>query len=290
MNRLQKKCAITSAGLHLLLLAMLVFGPAFLSSSSRPDNIQEITFIPLITTDANVSGGGDPKGSLPPPNPKRDQEVKPPAPPQPQPDKQPVADKNPPPEPKTQKQEKQIEKQNPDSLEPAKNQKHKIDFEDAKIVVRTNNSRELARQRAEAEAKAAADRSRKLAAAFKNAASNLSENFSGSTEVKLLGPGGGGVPYGNWLSAVRKIYMDALVAPDNVRDDPTPVKAEVTVARDGSVLSYRITSFSNSQELNLAVTETLKRVTNLVPLPEGAKEDRRTVTINFTPALKQTLG
>jgi hypothetical protein len=35
MNRLQKKCVIVTAGIHLLLLVILMVGPAFFRSEER---------------------------------------------------------------------------------------------------------------------------------------------------------------------------------------------------------------------------------------------------------------
>ena len=40
MNRLQKKCFIASAGMHLLLVLILIIGPAFLSSKSKIEDIE----------------------------------------------------------------------------------------------------------------------------------------------------------------------------------------------------------------------------------------------------------
>ena len=58
MNRFQKKCMIVSGGIHLLLAAMLVFGPGFLSSDSE-NAPPLLKFIPGATVDAIMSGGGD---------------------------------------------------------------------------------------------------------------------------------------------------------------------------------------------------------------------------------------
>src|SRR5262245_45359448 len=59
MNRLQKKCVIVSAGMHLSLLLILVIGPGFVpSKKSQLDDLPIIDFIPLKTTDAMVSNPG----------------------------------------------------------------------------------------------------------------------------------------------------------------------------------------------------------------------------------------
>src|SRR5689334_21470985 len=85
MNRLEKKCLIVSTGIHLLLVAILVICPGFLSSKDQPQPAQFLQFIPLKTTDLNASGGGNPNARPPasPPAPKP--QPTPPAPPPPAP-------------------------------------------------------------------------------------------------------------------------------------------------------------------------------------------------------------
>ena len=67
MDRLQKKCFVASTGFHLLLVVILIVGPAFLASHSKSEDMPILAFIPVKTVDALVSGGGDPHGSPPPP-------------------------------------------------------------------------------------------------------------------------------------------------------------------------------------------------------------------------------
>ena len=64
MSRLQKKCFIGASGMHLLLLVVLFVGPAFMSGD-KVDDTPVLTFIPTITTDDKVSGGGAPKPPTP---------------------------------------------------------------------------------------------------------------------------------------------------------------------------------------------------------------------------------
>ena len=45
MKRLQQKCVIASAGLHLLLLGILFIGPGFLSSKAKPENLPPLEAI-----------------------------------------------------------------------------------------------------------------------------------------------------------------------------------------------------------------------------------------------------
>jgi hypothetical protein len=70
MNRLQKKCFVAATGCHLLLTVILFVGPAFMSSNPKPEDFQVLEIVPDITTDAKVSGGGNPKATPPPPAPR----------------------------------------------------------------------------------------------------------------------------------------------------------------------------------------------------------------------------
>jgi TonB family protein len=282
MNRLQKKCFFAAAGFHLLLVLILLIGPAFLSSSSKPENVPTIEFVAINTTDANIFGGGSPKGALP--QPPAQPVITPPTP-------IPVAEKTPMPEPPPKEKVKEVTppKDETPSLEPAKTSKPKI-VVSTTPVIRKTDPQAAAKARAAAEAKETAERNKRIAAAFGHAVSSISENLSGSTTIELKGPGGGGVPYGNWLSALKKIYTDAWIVPDGVTDDSATATATVTIARDGEVISTSITRASGNALVDHSVKATLDRVRNVPKLPEGAKEDQRTVIINFNVKAKQGLG
>src|SRR5262245_24067329 len=68
MNRLQKKCFIASAGLHLLLVVILFIGSAFFSPPKEP-RIQELTFIPYTPLPVGPSAEANPGSGPPPPFP-----------------------------------------------------------------------------------------------------------------------------------------------------------------------------------------------------------------------------
>lgn len=288
MNRLQKKCFLVATGLHLLLALILLIGPAFLSSNNKPEDVPELDFIPVKFVDALVSGGGDPKGGLPPPAP-----VVLPTPPTPvvtPPAPAPVVDKVPPPEPVRRPIVKEVTppKDDPDSVELSKTPKNKIQVSTTPVV-RNAEAAAQAKARAAAQAKAAAaEQNRRIASALNSAATSIEHGLSGSTSVVLKGPGGGGVPYGNWLSAVKQRYTQAWVVPDGVTDDSATVTASVTIARNGDVIASSIVRASGNPLVDHSVKATLDRVTTAPPLPDGAKEDQRTVTINFN--VKAKLG
>ena len=290
MNRLQKKCFAASAGVHLLLAVILFIGPGFVSHKAPPDNLAILNFVPLKTIDELVApGGGNPKAKPPAATP-----LPTPAPPQP-----PV--ETPPPQPPPEKvrepdppKEVKPPRDAEDSLEPSKDrQPRKIEIS-TKLVSRQKQSTADKRAQEEAQereqAKALADARKRLARQIGRAAEHIGSELSGGTAVELQGPGGGGLPYANFMQAVKSAYDNAWVLPDGVANDEAVTTASVTIARDGSVVSSRITRFSGDAVVDHSVQATLDRVHYAAPLPDNAKEDRRTVSINFSVKAKRLLG
>jgi TonB family protein len=271
---------------HLFLALLLVFGPGFISTRSKSDDLPILDFVSVKTVDALISGGGNPNAKPPPaaPAPQTQPPAPPPAP-QPQPEK--VRDPEP---PKELAREVKPAKPEEDSLEPSKK---KIEIS-TKLVSRNQEDKTEAKARAEEkareDAKRAADARRRLARQFGQAAENIGNELSGSTTIELRGPGGGGVPYANFLQAVKTRYANAWVVPDGVTDDQATTAASVTIARDGTVISSRIVRRSGDSVVDQSVQATLDRVTFAAPLPDDAKENQRTVTINFNVRAKRLLG
>jgi outer membrane biosynthesis protein TonB len=292
MDRLQKKCIIGSTGVHLLLVALLILGPVFVASSHKPeDNLPLLDFIPVKTVDDLISGGGNPKAKPPPavPQPQPQPEPPPPAP-QPQPQVQPPPEKQREPDPPKDKPDRPVD---PDSV--IAPPKHKVEI-DLTPKVRKNDAAIKAKALAEAQAKEQAraqqEARRKAAASLGQAANNIGEAVAGSTSIELKGPGGGGVPYANFLQTVKTVYENAWVVPDGVTDDRATTVASVTIARNGYVVrsKTRITARSGNAAIDQSVQATLDRVDFAAPLPDTAKEDERTVRINFNLRAKQGLG
>ena len=275
MNRAQKKCFIVSAGLHLLLALILLIGPAFLSSGTKVDDRKTIDFIPLKTIDAAFSGGGSPKGGKPPPP---DPQPQPKAQPQPQP---------PAPQPDPPKPIKP-ESESFDTKHTAK----KLPSVSLKQVTRPKNptSKQKPVADTDEQSRAADEQHKRFASAAKSAAQNLHASLSSSTSIELKGPGGGGVPYANFLDAVKKAYSDAWIVPDGVTDDEATGKASVTILRDGTVSDAHMIRSSGNALVDQSVEFVLRRVKFAAPLPDGAKEDQQTVTINFNVKAKRGTG
>jgi protein TonB len=226
-----------------------------------------IDFIPLKTIDEALSGGGNPNARAQQPIPQ------PPAPqpqrvaPQPKPVRQPAPTK-------------------PVEREPAPSKKQPAkdlpDISLNKVTRRETGKPSKQKPAAPSNVKANAQ----LARAAQNAVQNIRQGMSSSTEIELSGPGGGGVPYANFLDALRKIYTDAWLVPDGVTDDSATATASVTLARDGTVLNAHIISRSGNALADESVQAVLRRVKHAVPLPDGAKENQRTVTIKFNVKAK----
>lgn len=265
MSRMQKKCVLGTAGVHLLLLVILIVGPAFFAPRPKTDDLQVLDVIPANLIDAQFSSGV--RGAQPPPP-----VVQPPAPQPPAP--QPVVSQPPPkpqPEPPV-KQEPLNLKPIPDKVQP-----HKIQV-DTHLVTR-NGQRNTSTP----------DNSAQQARALRKAIRSLKNNFSSSTTVDM--PGNSSVAYANYASAVKSVYDQAWaqVPLDHVANDNENVKVTVTIASDGTVISARIVDSSGDGALDDSVQKTIERVTFVAPFPEGSTDKQRTYTINFNPQLRKML-
>lgn len=275
MSRLQKKCFIGATGFHLLLLLILVIGPAFFVAD-KVDDSPVLEFIPMKLTDEKLSGGGSPAPAPPAPQPQ------PPQPqPQVQPQPQPVRQPDPPKAVETPK----ITKPDPDALEAKPEKKtRQVQISD-KIVKLKNPSKPTTTTSTQTSANN--ERQRQVANALKNIHGSLSQ----TTTVEMPeGPGGGGVSYANYAQEVRRVYTEAWRIPSDVDDDEATVKVSVTIARGGNVVSSRIVQSSGSAAVDRSIQATLDRVTFVAPFPQGAKESQRTFTISFGLKAKKLLG
>jgi colicin import membrane protein len=280
MNRLQKKCVIASAGFHLLLLLILFIGPAFLSSRSKGDALPVLDFIPSKLIDSPFVGGGNPNAALPPP--AQQPPVAQPPQPAPQPPQQKAAPLEPP---------KEVVKTSPNALDTKADTKSRRPAVNTNLMARPRNDAATAKQlaQADAEAKAAADARKRAADQVGKAVASLRGGLSLGTTVEMFGPGGGGETYASYDAYIRTVYMQAWIEPEGVSDNPPTPKASVTIARDGTVISARLTQPSGNAVVDRAVVTTLNRVKFIAPFPEGSKDEQRSYTINFTLELKKLL-
>lgn len=280
MERTQKKCVLASFGVHCLLCVLLLVGPTLLRSKEVADNSPILDFIPLKTTDDAIQGGGNPNGAMPaaePPKPKPDPIIKP---------------EKLEPKPEVQKELAAKQPVNPEALEPI-DTKPKVRDVSTKLVIRKDTQAEKkkqAEQAAKAEAKRQADARKRMVDTITQAANNLGSGLSSSTRIELKGPGGGGIPYANFLQSVKSAYAAAWILPDGVTDDQATTTATVLIARDGTVVNARITNFSRNSEVDRSVQAALDRVKQVPPLPDTEVKDQREVTINFNVKAKRASG
>ena len=283
MNRLQKKCMIASAGFHLLLALLLLVGPGFLAPTSTMPDAPLLTFIPYKTTDDDRQGGGSRNGGSPPPAPVTPPEPAAPTPPTPvkrdEPKPEPVKPK---PEPKETPEQKDDSFSNEITTKPKPKPKLKVSTD----LVKRDTSDLNAKAKEAAEARAAAQARADAINRFSRSIDRIGGDLSGSTSIELKGPVGGGIPYANFLQGVKKIYTDAWLVPDGIKDDSATVAVTVTIARDGSVISSHIIRRSGDAAVDQSVQMTLDRVSKVCPLPDDSKDNQRTVTINFNVRAK----
>jgi TonB family protein len=255
MNRLQKKCVIVTAGIHLLLLLILIVGPAFFSPRPKADDLQVLDVIPAKLIDASFSSGVA-NAQPPPPAP-----VTPPTPPPPVP----VVTPPPPVPDKVVKAEpvKPPDKLSPDNLKP-------VTRTVPKNLPTANNSQQQQRQ----------------ARAIRSVLRNLKSNLTSSTTIDM--PGNSSVAYANYATVVKSVYEQAWILPNDVSDNAN-TKVSVTIANDGTVISAQIITPSGDAGLDASVQRTLERVKLIAPFPEGATEKERTYIINFNPQVKRLL-
>jgi TonB family protein len=307
MNRLQKKCLIATASGHLLLLLILLVGPGFFTSKSKPDDTELLDVIPSTLVDAAFSSGVK-DAQAPPLNPIPAVQPPTPQPPTPQPPqpKPVVQPPEPKPEPEKQPDAEPVQDDNkpsPDSLEPAvkpvKPKPHEVKVDLKNKVTRRVSSKDTAAAERAAEKAAeiaeentartvAANRARNVARAFAGATSYINGHSSSATSVEM--PGNGSVSYASYASAVKSIYERAWTSPEDTSIDDANTKVSVTIARDGTVVSSHIIDRSGDASVDASVQRTLDRVTFVAPFPDGAKEKERTFIINFNLKAKRMLG
>jgi TonB family protein len=300
MNRLQKKCLISAAGFHLLLLLILFVGPAFLSSQ-QSDPAPAITMITLDAklTDGPSKGGGIPNSPPPAPAPPPQPQVTPPTappqvvePPKPQETKS-FLDKFFPPDPPKPiikpDEADPIETKTPPKKSTPQTTKVKPDLT---IVKRSANPPKKSTAKTEdseedSRAAAAAAATARRIAAVNSAIHNLKGGLSSGTSVTVPGPGG--AAFANYRDAVRIAYMDAWIAPTEAADDKATTTVSVTIARNGTVISARIKTPSGDPATDRSVDQTLRRVKSIAPFPEGTTDSERTFIIKFD-LTKKLLG
>ncbi len=288
---LQQKCLIASAGMHLLLLVILFVGPAFLSPRNPLENLPVIDFIPDRLVDAAVVGGGNPNVRPPPPTPA------PPTPAPPPPVVKPAPAPAPAPEPKPEPAKPEPKAREPEPVKTARDLTPDPDSLDVqrprkpaistKIVTRKDTPTKTSKAGMEAGERALAQARQQIA----RAASSIREAAAAPTTIEDFGPGGGGPTYASYAAWVKTVYENAWVPPSDTASDDAITVVTVTIARDGTVVSARISKGSGDALVDASVRSTLDRVKTIGrPFPEGVKDRERTYIIHFNLKAKRGLA
>jgi len=272
MTRLQKKCLIAAAGTHLLVVVAILCS-GFIRPTPKIDNTTVLDVIPANLVDQALSTGVQ-NPQTPPPTPTPPTPTPPtPTPPTPTP---------PAPTPKqetiVQKVEKLFtpEKTPGDEPTPTPPKKHEIKV-DLTPVTHTTTKQNSAQKSQDDDAK----RQQQLKAqAYRNPVRTLSKNFSSAaTKVELHGTSSASsASYG---AAILAVYYHAWAPPQNMSTDSAAISFEVTISREGSVISSHIVKSSGDADIDRAVQQMLDRVTFIAPFPDGAEDNQRTYPINF---------
>jgi TonB family protein len=245
MSRLKRSCVVGSVVFHALILAMLVLGPMLLAK--REEKVRVIDLVPSAVIDKLLAPATPATPAAPaPPKPKQPEQKKV----QPKPKPKPV-----PPKPK------------PKKITPKPKPK-------PKPKIRVNLNSNVRKPDAQ---KDAAKRARQAEAKRQTALNKLQAKLSGRTSVN--------VPIGRYASAnyeslIRKKYMDATIHPGAIGGDPV-VKVRLVIARNGTVLSARVTGKSGVASWDRSVQKVLDRVKFIKPFPEAMKGSQQTFSLNF---------
>ena len=259
MSRLKRSCVVGSVVFHTLILAMLVLGPMLLAK--REEKVRVIDLVPSEVIDKLLAPAA-PVAAPPapaPPKPKQPEPKK--VQPKPKPKPKPILLKpKPKPKPILLK---------PKKITPKPKPKPKPIPPKPKIKVNLNsNVRKPDAQKKE---------SQKEAAKRQTALNKLQTKLSGRTSVN--------VPLGRYASAnyeslIRRKYMDATIHPGAISGDPV-VKVRLVIARNGRILSARVTGKSGVASWDRSVQKALDRVKFIKPFPESMKGSQQTFNLNF---------
>lgn len=301
MSRLQKKCLIASGALHGLLMIILIVAPAFTYKPEPVVEQQMLNFVPDRLIDEAFQRAAAAAQPQPTPPPREEPVAQPreePAPrPEPQPEPRPEPRKV---EPKPESRRtdpkppppKVVEKQPETRPEPAPEPKPRptprID-----LTLKTRDNTATIRQQQQAAADAARRRQEEFEknrqAALQNFAKNTSKLTTPQVSATSLDIGTVGVSYGSYDAWVKKVYWEAWRPPSDIPAGDSMVTVKVVVRADGTVESSTVVEPSGVSKLDANIRSLLARVKTIgKPFPEGARESRRTYTIDFN--LKAKLG
>lgn len=279
-QRLQRRCLITSAVVHGVLLLLLVLTPGF--REARRDLLDAGPPLELLPGALIDQALADRPASALPPEPAPPQDTPQPQVREPEPEPEP-----PPPRPRPRETPRpEVQRPPPVEVEPEPGRvAPKIDWNKAKPLSPTRSPRTPRPSPAERPSSPNREFNRSLARA--TAALERSAN---SDTVNLRIGGGQGSGSANLLY-VRNAYNLAWVSPQDVSDDRATVEVEVVIKRDGTVVRSRVVRKSGIAALDRSVESALNKVDRIIPFEPYSDPDIRqvTFTIGFNLQSKRSL-
>lgn len=288
MNRLQKRCVIGTAGIHLLLLTILIFGPAFFNRQPKTDNTV-LDVIPANVVDAALNSGvRDAQAPQPTPAVIPPSLLRPPPPlPAPAPEPRAVQPTPPAPTPSPSlleefremfRQSKPTPTLTPDMKRVEKTEKSHDD--NIKVDLHKVKRKDFSKTNPVSD-------NTSNTKAIKTELTSLSHSLSSATKIDM--PGSGSEASASYDSVLQSIYLHAVVAnlPAQLAHNDEHTLVKVTISRDGTVISSSITSPSGDSAWDNAVQRTLDQVTFVHAFPDSWTEQQRTFSLDFNPQVAE---
>lgn len=295
MNRLQKKCVIGTAGIHLLLFLILIVGPAFFNRQPKADNTV-LDMIPANLVD-NALNSGVQNAQPPPPapvTPPTPQDLRPPPPIRTQP--QVVQPPPPQPTPKIVQPDPSFLEQVKRYFEPKPTPAVTPDMTPVNRPEKSHQNNQnnidvnttLVKRKPVKNSRHTNPDNSQNTAAINNAIQSLSHHLSSATKIDI--PGNATAAYANYATVVRSVYEQMLLTqkPEQVAREDETTKVKIVVTRDGTVVSSSIISRSGDPAWDDAVQRTLDKVTFIAPFPDGATDNERSYNLSFNPEVEQS--
>jgi len=282
MTRLIKRCFVLSVGLHLLVVAVLIICATYLFAEKPKEIQQKISLIAPEVLDNILNPSQPAPPSSQPPMPVRPVRPVKPNPPTPV---KPAVKPNPPrpiktvrpdpPRPVKPKQKPRPQPQpKPKAKTPAKPRPNIKISSNTKTSNNTSQSKQKTTPRPSV-SKNDLDNIRK---ASQQLSAAIQVNVTGSNRAAFAS-------YAAYVVGVYRGVWQPLIPRNLSRSQVAQVT--VTIRRDGTVLSARITRRTGNAALDRSVQTALNRVKRIgKAFPSGSRDTQRTFVLDFTPRLR----
>lgn len=148
-----------------------------------------------------------------------------------------------------------------------------------------------ARARARADEHAAQFARQQLATKMKSIIGGLQGGLSAPVDVQVdAGGGPNALAFLDYGQTMVRLYEQMWLAPPNLSEAHAVVSVTVTVARDGRVISWRVSRPTGNAAVDKSVRETLEKVRQFEAFPASFRESQRTFNIDFNLKAKRSSG